>query len=430
MLKVPHLNTALTGSLLELDQICLNHENHIEVWFQNKWQQYKAPLYGSVDLRNSGFKLTPVDMNLFPAGFNNISPQFTPLAIHAIDAFLSREYPQARKILLIPENHTRNIAYLHNVYALAQIIHQAGIEVAIGSLSPEITEATAVELDHGKELTYYPLVKHGNKLITSSGFEADLIILNNDLSSGKPQILMDIAQPIIPPLNAGWYMRKKTNFFTEYDKVCTEFASLIGIDEWRLNAYFDIATNLDFANRIGLEELASKVDNILDKIRHKYAQYKINEIPYVIVKANNGTYGMGIMAIKSADEILSINRKSRNKMAVIKEGQNVEEVIIQEGVHTIEEINAKVAEPVVYMMDDYVIGGFYRANSHRARDENLNATGASFIPMSCANPCVANSITNIKKHALPNSCPNPFYAYGVVARLALLASSMEIAKYQ
>ena len=79
-----------------------------------------------------------------------------------------------------------------------------------------------------------------------------------------------------------------------------------------------------------------------------------------MVKADNGTYGMGIMTVRDVKDLEQLNRKTRNKMDVIKDGQQVSEVIIQEGVITHEQINAAVAEPVVYMMDRYVVGGFYR----------------------------------------------------------------------
>ena len=62
-------------------------------------------------------------------------------------------------------------------------------------------------------------------------------------------------------------------------------------------------------------------------------------------------------------------------MSVIKDGQEVSEVIIQEGVLTYERINDAVAEPVVYMIDRYVVGGFYRVHAERGIDENLNAPG-------------------------------------------------------
>ena len=62
-------------------------------------------------------------------------------------------------------------------------------------------------------------------------------------------------------------------------------------------------------------------------------------------------------------------------MSVVKEGQQVTEVIIQEGVPTYERMNDAVAEPVVYMIDRYVVGGFYRVHAERGIDENLNAPG-------------------------------------------------------
>ena len=43
-------------------------------------------------------------------------------------------------------------------------------------------------------------------------------------------------------------------------------------------------------------------------------------------------------------------------MNVIKDGQVVNDVIIQEGVLTNERVNDTVAEPVVYMLDRYVVG--------------------------------------------------------------------------
>ena len=141
----------------------------------------------------------------------------------------------------------------------------------------------------------------------------------------------------------------------------------------------------------------------------------------MIVKADAGTYGMGIMTVKSPDDVRDLNRKARNKISVIKEGQQVSEVIIQEGVYTFESINDAVAEPVVYMMDHFVIGGFYRVHTGREVDENLNAPGAHFEPLAFEKPCTLPDCTDA-----PDTVPNRFYAYGVVARLALLAAAIEL----
>ena len=120
---------------------------------------------------------------------------------------------------------------------------------------------------------------------------------------------------------------------------------------------------------------------MLEIVSEKYREYEIDETPYVVVKADAGTYGMGIMTVRSADEVIALNRKQRNKMSVGKEGLEVSEVIVQEGVHTFETLHDAVAEPVVYMIDRYVVGGFYRVHTGRGKDENLNAPGMHFVPL-------------------------------------------------
>jgi glutamate--cysteine ligase len=172
---------------------------------------------------------------------------------------------------------------------------------------------------------------------------------------------------------------------------------------------------------VGEECLAAQVDSILQRMRVKYAEYGVKQDPFVIVKADAGTYGMGIMTVKDADEIIGMNRKQRNKMAVVKEGLEVSDVLVQEGVYTFEQINDSVAEPVVYMIDHYVVGGFYRVNTARGEDENLNAPGMHFESLAFEACC-----TLPNPDCEPDDTPNRFYAYGVVARLALLAASLEM----
>jgi glutamate--cysteine ligase len=222
-------------------------------------------------------------------------------------------------------------------------------------------------------------------------------------------------------LHAGWHVRRKSQHFRAYNRVVSEFSVLLGIDEWLLNPYFETCGEIDFHARTGEECLALKVEQLLTKIKAKYAEYGVTQEPFVIVKADAGTYGMGIMTVKSPEDVRDLNRKARNKMSVIKEGQQVSEVIIQEGVYTFESINDAVAEPVVYMMDHFVIGGFYRVHTGRAIDENLNAPGSHFEPLAFEKPC---SLPNCS--GSPDTVPNRFYAYGVVARLALLAAAIEL----
>ncbi len=421
---VPHLTTALTGPLLALEKNILDHMAGIEHWFRVQWLDNESPFYASVDLRNAGFKLAPVDTNLFPGGFNNLNPDFLPLCVQAATVAVEKVCPEAHRLLIIPENHTRNIYYLRNVAALANIRRQAGLEVRIGSLNPAIQQATALDTQDGQQLLLEPIKRVKNRLVLD-GFDSCAILLNNDLSAGVPEILQGIEQNLIPPLHAGWWHRRKSRHFASYDQVAKSFADYLKIDDWLINPYFDHATGIDFHERIGEQMLADKVSDLLKRVQQKYREYGVEQEPYLIMKADAGTYGMGIMTVKSADDVRDLNRKQRNKMSVVKEGLQVSEVILQEGVYTFENINDAVAEPVVYMMDHFVVGGFYRVHTGRAVDENLNAPGMHFVPLAFDTPCSTPDCADA-----PDSAKNRFYAYSVVARLALLAAAQELAAEQ
>lgn len=420
---VPRLLNAADGStpLVQLEQQILNASPEIEYWFRAKWLAHTPPFYASVDLRNAGFKLSVVDTNLFPGGFNNLSENALPLAVQAISAAVERRCPTIRRLLLIPENHTRNIYYLTNVARLAELLRQSGLEIRIGTMIAEIDKPTTIDVPGAQPLLLEPLVRKGDR-IGVEGFDPCAVLLNNDLSAGVPEILKNLKdQKIFPPLHAGWSMRTKSQHFAAYSQVVTSFAEMLGIDPWVFDPFYATCSHVDFQAREGESCLADNVSMMLDRIRAKYQALGVTQTPYVVVKADQGTYGMGVMTVKDASEVVNLNRKQRNKMAVVKEGMQVTKVLIQEGVPTIEMVNDAVAEPVVYMADRYVIGGFYRVHSERGADENLNAPGMRFVPLPFDESCMQPD-----RAVHPDAAPNRFYVYGVVARLALLAASIEL----
>jgi glutamate--cysteine ligase len=375
-----------------------------------------------VDLRNAGFKLAPVDTNLFPGGFNNLTPEMLPLAVQAAMAAIEKICPEAKNLLLIPEKHTRNTFYLSNVARLIQIFTLAGLNVRLGSLDETLTEPTDIALPDGTVLTLEPLIRTRHRLGLKH-FDPCTILLNNDLSAGMPDILQGLhEQYLLPPLHAGWAVRRKSQHFAAYDEVAKKFAKLLGMDPWLINPMYSVCDEVNFQEGTGLECLETQVDAMLNKVRRKYKEYGINEKPFVVVKPDNGTYGMGIMTVRDAKEVTDLNRRTRNKMSVVKDGQAVNRVLIQEGVATYEQINEAVAEPVVYMIDRYVVGGFYRVHAERGVDENLNAPGSHFVPLGFPEPMQLPR-PGVKPGA---SAPNRFYMYGVVARLAMLAASYEL----
>jgi len=421
-IPVPHLTTAHAGPLHFVEEVILNHLGMIEAWFRKRWQETPPPITSSVDLRQAGFKIAPVDTNLFPAGFNNLNPEFLPLCIQAAQSVLVEHFPSCTKILLLPENHTRNPFYLQSLAVLRDIFLKAGYFVRIGSLDEAINTVTTLPLDHGEPLIIEPIIRTGNT-IGLENFSPCLLLLNNDLSTGIPTVLQGLEQHTHPTLKLGWSTRLKSSHFEFYNEVALEFSKLLDMDPWFINPLFTAVKNVDFLAQSGIEEVANAADQVLMNIREKYQRYGIKEQPFVAVKADNGTYGMGVMMVRDGAELLTLNRKQRTRMSATKGSQKVNRVMIQEGVLSYETMpNGAVAEPVVYMIGGFVVGGFYRVHQTRGKDENLNAVGMHFEPLAFAEAC---NVPCNNRSVVDSS--NRFYVYGVIARLAALAAAREIA---
>lgn len=417
---VPCLTTALQGPLHHLEEYLLKSQAKIENWFRQQWRNTPAPVYASVDLRNAGFKLAPVDTNLFPAGFNNLNPDFLALCVQAAQATFDKLMPGCLRILLIPESHTRNMFYFESLARLQEILLKAGYEVRIGSLLEEIDDEKIFDLPSGKTIKLEKIVREGNR-IGVKNFSACFILLNNDLSSGAPEILQNLEQPILPSLALGWSKRLKTDHFQHYADVCAEFAKIINIDPWLIDPLFRRCGEVNFLKREGEDCLIAHTKSLLSDIQKKYDEYGITHKPYVVIKADAGTYGMGVLSIHDPEEIGQLNRKKRTDMSMAKGNRPITQVMLQEGVYTFETWRDAVAEPVVYMMGQHVIGGFYRVHTGRGVTDNLNAPGMHFEPLAFVKAC------NTPEYCDPASagCDNRFYAYGVISRLALVAAARE-----
>ena len=104
---VPHLVTALTGPINELEARILESMPAIERWFRLEWMEHTPPFYTAVDIRNAGYKLVPVDTDLHPRGFGHLTPAMLPLAVQAAMAAIEKICPEAKNLLLIPESGNR-----------------------------------------------------------------------------------------------------------------------------------------------------------------------------------------------------------------------------------------------------------------------------------------------------------------------------------
>jgi glutamate--cysteine ligase len=410
---VPHLITALNGPINELEQRILESMPAIERWFRLEWMEHTPPFYCAVDLRNAGFKLAPVDTDLFPGGFNNLTPEMLPLAVQAAMAAIEKICPEAKNLLLIPGTHTRNTFYLASVQRLVSVFTQAGLNVRLGALEGAVKRRVA--LPDGSELLFEPLVRTRGRLGLKN-FDPCTILLNTDLAEGVPRVLQNLhEQYLLPPLHAGWELRRKSNHLRSYEELAKKFAKLLGMDPWLINPMYAHCGHVNMAQREGLDCVRDHAEALLAKIKRKYKEYGIAERPFVFVKPDAGSSGKGILTVRDVKDLDVLQHAGHAEPAGGA-------IVVQEGVPTYERMHDAVAEPVVYMIDRYVVGGFYRVHAERGADENLNAPGSSYVPLAFA-PAGHLPRRGEKPGASP---PNRFYMYGVIARLAMVAASYEL----
>jgi glutamate--cysteine ligase len=415
-------------------------------WQMEVTRTAPPPFYCSVDIRDSGYKIVPVDSNLYPAGFNNICPDDLRAApavvrsqIAAISSRLGRDLPS--KILILPESHTSNLYYLENLYYLQLVIREAGFETEIGWYGPipdGWTSPLKLKSATEKELVAHSIEFGNDGKLRAGNFTPDWVILNNDFSAGYPKPLDGVSQVIVPSHVLGWHSRKKSEHFVHYNQLAGEFASIVGIDPWTIQIETHEVAPVNFNEEVGLEEVAQVVEKTLLNAQKAFDARGITRKPVVFVKNNAGTYGMGVMVVHSADEIRKMNRRTKNKMSVGKNRMSIDSVVVQEGIPTATLVQRLAAEPVIYLVGAELIGGFLRTNTERGIEDNLNSQGMIFKKLCMSDLKRPNDIEDSPEESVPtgpqihpDSDEEPLLelVYGSIARLSALATGKELARH-
>ena len=380
-------------------------------WFSEKTEALGHPIYSSYDIRDAGYKISNVDANIFPAGFNNICPTDKESAAPLMESFITRHYGEkVKNILLVTEEHTNNAFYWENVFTIRNLIEAGGrtVKVAIPQALPEPLKLTS---SAGNEVEVHSALMDGPLLKT---FKPDLIISNNDFSVAYEEWAATVADfPMNPPRELGWYQRKKSTYFKYYNQLVEEFSKIAKIDPFLMRVETELFEHFDINDEESRKTLAGKVDAMLERLRVDYKNRGVKQEPFVFVKNNAGTYGLAVVRVGSGAEVLDWTYKSRKKMKAAKGGRDVEEVIIQEGIPSIVEADGASAEPVIYMIGCELAGGFLRTHSEKNSTESLNSPGAVYKRL-----CVSDLAINTP------GCPQE-NVYGWTAKLGLLAIAHE-----
>ena len=389
--------------------VCKNHDK-IENWFQDLTRQLEYPIYSSYDIRDANYKISNVDANIYPAGFNNICPTDKETAAELFKKYIDIHYGKnIKKILLITEEHTNNPYYLENVATLQNLLNQSDFHVELAfpkNLENPITLLSST----GKELIFNSGFENSEFF---KSFNPDLVISNNDFSLALADWSDQNSKPTNPPRELGWYQRQKSRYFKHYNYLVDQFSEVAEIDPFLLRVETEEFLNFDINDENSRIALADKVQIFLDKLTISYKTRGIEQKPFCFVKNNAGTYGLAVIKVSSAEEIKEWTYKNRKKMKAAKGGRDVEEVIIQEGIPSIVKADGASAEPVIYMIGCELAGGFLRSHAEKSETESLNSPGAVYKKL-----CVTDLIDDRMNRPNEN-------VYGWTAKLGLLAIGLE-----
>lgn len=393
-----------------LHNICCDKNDKISKWYSDRSRELYLPIYSSYDIRDSGFKVTNVDANIYPAGFNNICPVDRESSVAIFDSYLRKHYGNSvKKILLVTEEHTNNSYYWENVATIKFLLQESGHQVLVGIPKPLAQPLTVISAT-GLEIQVHSAYENSDDV---KNFQPDLIISNNDFSESNEEWASQVLTAMNPPRELGWYQRKKSRYFKFYNELVNEFSEIIGVDPFLMNIETQEFSNFDIGNEDSKKQLAAQVDSVINQVQKKYSDRGINEKPFVFVKNNAGTYGLAVIRVGSGQDVLEWSYKSRKKMKAAKGGRDVEEVIIQEGIPSVVQSDGASAEPVIYMIGCELAGGFLRTHAEKSATDSLNSPGAVYKKL-----CVTDLNVSIKGSPLEN-------VYGWSARLGLLAIGKE-----
>jgi glutamate--cysteine ligase len=405
---------------------CIQRQQEkVHQWLLSREKRY-TPFYTSVDIRDAGFKIAVVDTNLFPAGFNNLCEHGLADAGSLIKKAILTRVPNATDILIVAEEHTRNTWYLENIRILQEIIMKAGFNVKIANFFSYDTSlcelgSGAVELETatGQMVKVY-CFKRVLEKIKYNDVDFDMIIMNNDLSAGIPEELKQIKIPIFPSIHAGWHARLKSKHFYHANALMTEFADIVGLDPWQFSCLYEVVNNVDVNAEGDLKRLYQAAVKLFEDIQNKYNEHHVDGKPFIFIKADSGTYGMGVVPIEDPQQILELNRKKRNDLLRGKNAQTITHFLLQEGVPTIHRIEGNPCEVCLYQIDNNFVGGFYRYHETKGSRENLNSPGGMAFQKMCPH------LDKYGKDCGIGHDMNVFDIYRILGRIAGVAVGEEI----
>ncbi|MBS1982791.1 MAG: glutamate--cysteine ligase [Bdellovibrionales bacterium] len=389
------------------------------------------PVYSSLDIRDAGWKVAAVDVNLFPAGFNNLTTEDRARAAKFMREFLSAKLMITGpwRIAVVPEAHTSNMGYLENLGGILGILRDAGCEPRLLWPGEPIPKPWKIKTPSGVELEYLPAAQ------ALDGAQA--LLLNHDLSGGIPKVIQNVQLPTFPSSRLGWYRRRKSNHQQIVDALLEKLARQLDFfDPWYFAPKSILLPSVDFSSDAGLDAVATEATRMMEGLRREYDARGIEDSPRIFIKNDAGTYGLGVVSVKDPADIRDGGRWLRNKMRKGKDSVAVSQVILQEAIPTAlhyqkvpgDPASTVAGEPVLYLVNGLPVGGFCRIHESQGADarwENLNQPGSILEPLACDKAPGSARPFPKPRNSSPCEQIGTGQIYSFVARLHATAAGLE-----
>lgn len=377
----------------------------------------RFPFQMSVDFRLNRYKFAPVDVNLYPSGWNNLCPHAYPQIRNAFLSWFKKRNHFPSRAIILAEPFDRNPHYVENLATLSYLLKELGIEVRVAIFDERVPREGVVWRGLKGEVRVEGLLPEIHPPSTRSGFQAEWVLSENDFTSEPPSWFYSSEPLTDNPPSWGWHRRRKHWFFEIYNRHVPSLARIFQLDPWHFTILTRIVSPVDLAKGEGIEELSRTISEMLERIADEYRTRGFSDRPCVVIKDNQGTFGRGVIAMCDLEDLKTHFRRIRQKLSIGKGSRPIRELVVQEGISTDEKVSNYPAELVGMTLGSEWLGGFYRFHEEKNPLEPLNAPGMKFLPL-CPEPSTSGIYDPIKERV-----------YSAMTRFVAWVASQEIQEF-
>lgn len=356
---------------------------NISAWFERHQKRIPSPFLSSVVIKDSGFKLSLSHTNAFPIGLNHLSKSDLNKAPNLIKKYFKQYHPSVeriKKVLVLVSTKNLNPFYYEHIATLTQILKKSSLKFELGTLEP-LDKPFKMKTPSQKTVTIYTALIENN-MLKLGDFIPDFILVMDPFSLELSAKLAQISQPMSPPQRILTKFMKKSDYLHAANTLTQDFAQMIGIDPWLFSTQFHVESRVNIEERHGIEKVASVTQDILQSVGQKYDQYHVQSSPSVLISNNTGSFGMGMLSIKSTKELSELYYKKKTKKSATKSQSVMNDVLVEEAVPTRPLFKKYDGETVIYLIGGEILGGYIKTYSEKITNNMISTRNALFQPLS------------------------------------------------